>query len=179
MICMMHKSYKAMAASAMFAAMIALTTAYLFHIPIGSSGGYIHFGDAFIYLAASMLPLPYACAAAALGGGLADLISGAAIWILPTVIIKPLTAIWFTCAGKRLLCGRNVFALAAASFVSILGYYVAEALMIGNWLAPLATLWGGVIQAGGSAALYALAAAGLDRAGVRDRLHFKEGGATH
>lgn len=164
-------AYRTMAAAAMFAAMITLTTAYLFHIPIGSNGGYIHFGDAFIYLAASLLPMPYACAAAAIGGGLADLMSGAAVWLLPTVFIKPLTAIWFTRHGKRMLCVRNVGALVLAAAVSVGGYYVAEALLFGNWAAPLATIWGGFVQAGGSAVVYVLAALGLERAGVRERLH--------
>ena len=40
-----------MNAGAMLAAVIALTTAYLFHIPVGGNGGYIHIGDAFVYLA--------------------------------------------------------------------------------------------------------------------------------
>ena len=53
----------------LFAAMIALMTAYIFHIPYGANGGYIHFGDALIYIAAILLPRPYALAAAAIGGG--------------------------------------------------------------------------------------------------------------
>lgn len=52
----------------LFAAMIALMTAYIFHIPYGANGGYIHFGDALIYIAAVLLPRPYALAAAAIGG---------------------------------------------------------------------------------------------------------------
>ena len=52
-------------------------------------GGYIHFGDAIIYLTATLLPAPYAIAAAAIGGGLADLLT-APMWILPTIIIKML-----------------------------------------------------------------------------------------
>ena len=55
--------------SAMCAAMITLATAYLFHIPTGMNGGYIHLGDTFVYLAGSLLPAPYACAAAAIGVG--------------------------------------------------------------------------------------------------------------
>ena len=35
--------------SALFAAMITVMTAFLFHIPIGVNGGYLHFGDALIY----------------------------------------------------------------------------------------------------------------------------------
>lgn len=63
----------------LFAAMIALMTAYIFHIPYGANGGYIHFGDALIYIAAVLLPRPYALAAAAIGGGLADLMT-APMW---------------------------------------------------------------------------------------------------
>ena len=50
--------------AALFAAAIAVMTAYMFHIPI-PTGGYIHLGDALIYLAACLLPAPYAAAAAA------------------------------------------------------------------------------------------------------------------
>ena len=79
----MHEKQRYLVLSAMFAAIIALTITYLFHIPTGVTG-YIHLGDAFIYLAGSFLPAPYACAAAALGGGLADIMSGSAIWAIPT-----------------------------------------------------------------------------------------------
>lgn len=163
-------SYKLLTVSALFAAMIALTTAYLFHIPIGSNGGYIHFGDAFIYLAASLLPTPYACAAAAIGGGLADFVSGVPLWILPTVIIKPLTAIWFTSKREKLLCPRNLLALLLAALVSNLGYYLAEVIFTGNWLAPLATQWGGLVQSAGSAVVFCVVALAFDKFHIREQL---------
>ena len=50
----------------LFAAIITLMTAYICHIPYGANGGYIHFGDALIYVAAVILPRPYAMAAAAI-----------------------------------------------------------------------------------------------------------------
>ena len=162
-------SGRLLTSAAMFAAMITLTTAYLFHIPIGANGGYIHFGDAFIYLAASLLPMPYACAAAAIGGGLADFLSGVPIWVIPTMIIKPLTAVWFTSHSERLLCRRNVCALILAGLVSNAGYYIEEALFSGNWLAPLALQWG-VVQSAGSAVLFLLAAAAADRLGLKKQL---------
>ena len=43
----------------LFAAIITLMTAYICHIPYGANGGYIHFGDALIYVAALILPRPY------------------------------------------------------------------------------------------------------------------------
>ena len=57
-----------MTLTGLFAAMITLMTAYICHIPYGANGGYIHFGDALIYIAAVLLPRPYALAAAAIGG---------------------------------------------------------------------------------------------------------------
>ena len=163
-------SGRLLTAAAMFAAMITLTTAYLFHIPIGANGGYIHFGDAFIYLAASLLPMPYACAAAAIGGGLADFLSGVPIWVIPTMIIKPLTAVWFTSHSERLLCRRNVCALILAGLVSNAGYYIAEALFSGNWLAPLAPQGGGGVLSAGSAVQFLLAPSAADRLGLKKQL---------
>ena len=48
------------------AAMITVMTAYICHVPVGANGGYIHFGDSLIYIAATLLPTPYALAAAAI-----------------------------------------------------------------------------------------------------------------
>ena len=165
-----RRAYRTLTAAAMFAAMIALTTAYLFHIPVGANGGYIHVGDAFIYLAASALPAPYACAAAAIGGGLADFLSGAPIWVLPTMLIKPLNALCFSSRGGRFLTRRNALMTVAAGLVTIVGYYLAEAVLTGNWLAPLVGLGGGLLQPVGSAAVYLLVAGSLDRLDLKRRL---------
>ena len=62
----------------LMAAMICLATTFL-HINVGTSG-YIHLGDTIIYMAAVLLPTPYAVAAASIGGVLADIFSGAAVW---------------------------------------------------------------------------------------------------
>ena len=65
--------------SALFSALVCITTAYIFHIPFGANGGYIHLGDALIYLAATLLPTPYAILAAGIGGAMADLLT-APLW---------------------------------------------------------------------------------------------------
>ena len=52
--------------AALFAALIAVMTAYV-SFKTGINDGYLHFGDSMIYIAACVLPLPYACAAAAVG----------------------------------------------------------------------------------------------------------------
>jgi uncharacterized repeat protein (TIGR04002 family) len=117
-----------------------------------------------------LLPMPYACAAASIGGGLADFLSGVPVWVLPTMIIKPLTAVWFTHKSERLLCKRNTIALVLAGLVSTIGYYLAEALFCGSWLAPLAMQWGGLVQSGGSAVVYLAMATAVDRTGLKKQL---------
>lgn len=126
----MDKRLRYAVLAALLAALIFLFTAYVLHIPVGTGGGYIHLGDAMVYLAAVLLPTPYAVAAAAIGGALADILSGAAIWALPTVIIKSLMVLFFTAKSDRLLCRRNCLAPLPAGLVGVVGYFLAEVAIV-------------------------------------------------
>ena len=161
-----QKLYR-LAAAALFAAAIAVMTAYLLHIPI-PTGGYIHLGDALIYLAASLLPLPWAVGAAAVGAGLADLLT-APMWVVPTLIVKALVAALFTSRRPRILCPRNVIALFAAGVLSPVGYGAAACLLLGSPNAFLPQFIGTLIQAAGSGVLFVVIALALDRAGIKSR----------
>ena len=81
-------SGKALAVTAMFAALITAATAF---IKIPAPLGYAHAGDSVIYLAACILPAPFGFIAASVGGALADLLSGYAVWAIPTAVIKAAT----------------------------------------------------------------------------------------
>lgn len=152
----------------LFAAMITLMTAYLFHIPYGSNGGYIHFGDALIYIAAVLLPRPYALAAAAIGGGLADLLT-APMWAPATIIIKMLITLPFTSSHPKMLGSRNILAPLAALIISAAGYYLAEGLLFGSFITPIASITGSVIQAVGSALIFLILASAFDRMHLKVR----------
>ena len=168
---MKRRTVQLLAASALFAAIICLTTAYLLHIPVGTAGGYVHLGDTFVYLAGAFLPTPYAMAAAGIGSGLADLLTGAPHWIVFTVIIKAAMAACFTSRKETVLCRRNVLACIGAGVVCIVGYYLAEWMLYGNPLTPLMSIaTGGLVQSGGGAALFLLVGLALDRAQVKKRL---------
>lgn len=80
--------------AALFAALIAVMTAYV-SFKTGINDGYLHFGDSMIYIAACVLPLPYAMAAAAVGGLVADILAGAAMWAPFTAVIKALNVLPF------------------------------------------------------------------------------------
>ncbi len=151
-----------MTATGLFAAMITLMTAYIFHIPYGANGGYVHFGDALIYLAAVLLPHPYALAAAAIGGGLADLLTAPA-WAPATIIIKMLITLPFTSKNDKILSGRNILAPFLAAPICIAGYYLAEGLMFGSFASAAASAIGNVIQSAGSAVIFLIAAKALER----------------
>ena len=127
---------KRITATAVMAALTTLMTAYIFHIPVGVNGGYVHLGDTMIYLAAAFLPLPYACAAGAIGGGLADLLT-APVWAPATIIIKMLICLPFSSKGTKLVTKRNVVALFLAFAISATGYYIAEGIMFRNNCRPL------------------------------------------
>lgn len=156
-----------LAIAALFAALVTLSIV-VFRIPVGP--GILHFGDAVIYLAACLLPKPFALAAASIGGGMANIVTGTAIWAPATIVIKPLIAAWFTSEGKC-VCARNVAALFIAGIVTIVGYYVYDALVVtGNWVAPLARVWGNVVQSTGSAVIFLLIAGAFDRMNIKASL---------
>ncbi len=155
--------------SALFAALVFVATAYLPRIP--TVNGYVHLGDTFVFLCASLLPTPYAIAASALGGGMADLMTGYAIWAPASFLIKGATAVFFTSRAKQILCARNFFAVAAAGAICVGGYYLWAALVIsGSWVAPVSELLPNLMQTVVSGIFYALLAAVLDRAPALRRI---------
>ena len=160
----------------LMAAMICLATTLL-HINVGTSG-YIHLGDAIIYLAAVLLPTPYAVAAASVGGVLADVFSGAAVWALPTAIIKAVMVLCFTAKKDRIVCRRNLLAPLMAGLVCVGGYYAAETviLVLGGSAWPAAAIGAvagisfNTVQVVGCGSAYIAAAVALDRLDIKKRL---------
>ena len=157
------KKLRLLCLAALFAGAIAVTTAYLLHIPI-PTGGYIHLGDALIYLAACLLPAPYA-----VGAGLADLLT-APLWVVPTLLIKAMVALLFTSRAPRLLCPRNGAAPLLACLLSPAAYGLAACLLLGGVNAFWPQFLGTLVQAVGSGAVFTVLALALDRAGGKARL---------
>ena len=160
------KKIKNLTLTGLMAALITLFTAYIVHIPIGVSGGYIHLGDSLIYLIAVLLPWPYAMAAGAIGGGLADLLT-APMWAPATVIIKILIVLPFTSRRKGILNKRNLIAPVIAMFITVIGYYIADLIIFGKEAAFLISVTSNGIQGLGSAAVFYIVSAALEKAGVR------------
>lgn len=163
---LVHVRY--MTAAAIMAAMVTLMTGYILHIPVGVNGGYIHLGDTLIYLAASVLPLPYACAVGILGGGLADFLT-APMWAPATMIIKALLCIPFSAKNHKIVTKRNICALAVAGGITVGGYYWAQGILFGFTKALWISAVGNLVQAVGSAVAYFLLGTALDKIRFKTR----------
>jgi len=150
--------------SAIFTALIFLCTAYILHIPIGMSGGYVHMGDALLYLAACVLPTPYAMLACAVGAGLADFASGFPMWIPFTMVIKPCMVLFFTGKQNAILSKtRNRIAPFFAGLFCVAAYGAATWLLYGTSKAALADIPAGLIKCAANMAVFYPLAAFLDK----------------
>ena len=161
--------------AAMFAAMVAVMTAFVqIKTP---TGGYVHLGDSMIYLAACFLPTPYAVAAAAIGGGIADLLVYPET-IIYTVIIKAINAVFFSAKDKNLLTKRNALMTIPSGLVTVVGYSLSKLirmLLAGDSFqsALVNALWKmpeNAIQAVASALIFILIAAAFDKADIKRRM---------
>ena len=130
------KNRRRVALGGMFAALIALTTAFV-RLPL--AGGYLHPGDAAIALAGVALG-PYAAAPAALGSLLADLL-GYPQYALFSLAIKGLLGLCAGAAGRRSgKAGRAVLLLAGCAVLTG-GYFAADCLLGGVGMALTDLPW--------------------------------------
>lgn len=152
--------------SAIFCAMVYVLTAF---VRIPTHQGYIHVGDGIIYIAAALLPLPYAVLTGAIGAGLSDYLSGYPMWVLPTVIIKALTVLSFSHSKATIINKRNIIALLPAFILCVGGYYFSAAILYGDWGVALIDIPTNCIQSAASAALFIFLGLSLDKAGFKKR----------
>lgn len=154
---------KDMVMVALMAALIFVVT-FTVRIPIPASGGYINIGDAIIFLSAWLIggnrrsvKTAFAVAAsAAIGSALADLSVGAAIYIIPTFIIKGVMGLL---ARLIILKHRNflffMVASAACGAVMVAGYFLFDYLFMGfAYALPSLSFnciqWAGCVAAAGA-----------------------------
>ena len=124
--------------TALMTAIVFLAT-FVPHIPIPL--GYAHLGDAAIFLFALLMPRRSALFAACFGSALADFMSGFALWIVPTLVIK------FVMAEIVYRIGRRGDAIAPRASI------IAALLLSSLWMAAAYTLAGAVLYASMSVAL--------------------------
>ncbi|WP_353654867.1 TIGR04002 family protein [Clostridium sp. CCUG 7971] len=162
------KKTRYMVTAALFAAFICLTTAYILHIPIGGKG-YVHIGDAFIYLGATLLPMPYAIFCAAIGAAMADLITGYAIYIIPTLIIKSILVLFLTSKTNKIINTRNLLGSFIAGFVGWILYMIADGIIYGSFTSAFVFSLIGLVQPIGSFIVFILIGLALDKLDIKKK----------
>ena len=117
-------------------------------IPIPFTTGYIHLGDAVIFLSVLLLGQKYGAAAAGMGSALADLLLGFAVWAPWTLVIKGgmglIMGLLIAKAAKsqkeNQILGVSAYAILGmilAGIFMVAGYYVAEGVIYGNFIVAL------------------------------------------
>ena len=157
---MKNNTVRLLCIAGIFTALVFVFTAYL-QFPVHT--GYTHVGDGFIYLAACLLPLPYAMGVGAVGALLADCLTGFAIWAPASVIIKALTVVFFNRKSEKTVTWRNILALIPAWVLCVGGYYLYEALITWNFISPLAGVVGNLVQAALSSVLFIAVGFAMDK----------------
>ncbi len=165
---MRDSKIKIMCATGVFTALVFVVTAYL-HIP--TNNGYVHVGDGLIYLAACLLPWPYAMFVGAAGALLADCLTGFAIWAPGSVVIKAVTALLFSNKSKKIMSLRNILAVLPATVVCAGGYYLYEALIYGNFISPLAGIPASLTQSVASGVLFIVLGLAVDKADLKQKIN--------
>ncbi|WP_077600832.1 ECF transporter S component [Oceanobacillus sojae] len=138
--------------TSMLIALIFISTAFLnFRLPIAANGGLVHMGTAMLFIASILFGPKKGALAGAIGMGLFDMIGGWLLWTPITIIARGLQGYivgkiaWFQ--GRK---GNSITLNMTATIVSvpfmIAIYYIGESIIYGNWITPLASIPGDVVQ---------------------------------
>lgn len=116
------------------ALMIALTCIITMFVKVPSPIGYTHAGDSMVFLAAILFGSKKGAFIGATGMVLADILSGYAVWAMPTLIIKAVMAyIAGTIAYRKNYNGdnfkNNLVAFITAGLWMVIGYYLASVVL--------------------------------------------------
>lgn len=150
-------------------ALVYVFTAFInVRLPIAAAGGLIHLGNVPLFIFAIIFGKKLGAIAGGVGMGLFDLLSGWTLWAPFTLIVVGLmgfTVGWITEKKKGYVW--NIVAIAAACVIKIVGYYIAEGFIYGNWLAPVSSIPGNLVQIGVAAVIVLIVIEPLKKAANR------------
>ena len=139
--------------NAMFVALtFAATWLINIRLPLIGSGGLIHMGNVPLFIGAMLFGRKTGAIAGAFGMALFDLMSGWTAWAPFTfIIVGTMGYIVGYIAEKepfKHATTNNVTSVVLATIVKVVGYYCAEGILYGNWIVPIGSIPGNIIQVG-------------------------------
>lgn len=152
--------------TALFIALTYVFTAFInVRLPIQANGGLIHLGNIPLFLCAILFGKKSGAIAGGIGMGLFDLLSGWTAWAPFTLVIVGLMGFAVgAITEKHHGFGWNALAIAVAAIIKVVGYYIAEGILYGNWIAPVTSIPGNLVQVGAAAVVVLIIAEPLRKA---------------
>ncbi len=120
-------------------------------LPIAANGGLVHLGTAMLFIISILFGPKTGAIAGAFGMGLFDLVSGWTLWAPITFVSRGLQGyivgkIAQSNGRKGNSIGINILATIVSMPPMIAVYYIGEAIIYGNWIAPVASIPGDIVQ---------------------------------
>lgn len=139
-------------------ALVYVFTAFVnVQLPFGGKGGLIHLGNIPLFLFAIIFGKKTGAIAGGIGMAAFDLLSGWTLWAPFTlVIVGTMGFVTGLLTEKQKSTFYVAVAMALACVIKVIGYYVAEGVIYGNWYVPVASIPGNLIQVGTAAAVVLL-----------------------
>ena len=135
--------------TALFIALTYVFTAFInIRLPITANGGLIHLGNVPLFICAII----FGKKSGAMAGGV-----GRTAWAPFTLIIVGLMGYAVGAITENHHgFGWNTLAIAVACVIKVAGYYIAEGIIYGNWIAPVTSIPGNLVQIGVAAVIVLL-----------------------
>lgn len=137
--------------TALLIALVFLATFINIKLPIKANGGLVHLGTTMLFISAFLFGPRKAMIAGALGMTLFDMVGGWLVWAPITFVARGLQGLivgkiaWAKGRNGKSI-GLNVVAAIVSIPFMIAVYYIGEGILYGNWIAPLASIPGDLIQ---------------------------------
>lgn len=136
--------------TAILSSLVLVSTMINIKLPIGQ-GGLIHLGTAMLFIVAILFGPKKGALAGAIGMGLFDIFGGWAIWAPTTIVARALQGyivgkIAWSKGHRGDNVNLNIWAAVASTPVMLAVYYIGQGIMYNNWVAPLASIPGDLIQ---------------------------------
>ncbi len=138
--------------NALSIALVLVATMFInVRLPLPGSGGLIHLGNVPLFLVAIAFGRKTGAIAGAFGMGLFDLLSGWTAWAPFTFVIVGAMGYAIGSITENKIAGEwgSLFIAGIVALVlKLVGYYFAEVVLYGNWIAPFGSFLGNTIQVG-------------------------------
>ncbi|KGR89482.1 membrane protein [Ureibacillus massiliensis 4400831 = CIP 108448 = CCUG 49529] len=138
--------------TALLIALVFVATLFLnIKLPITANGGLVHLGTGMLFIASILFGPKKGALAGAIGMGLFDLFSGWTLWAPITFVARGIQGYivgkfaWMNNKNGSSIVLNLIGMIISIPFM-IAVYYVGEGILYGNWIAPVASIPGDLVQ---------------------------------